>query len=77
MKQFEIEVIHPNGDIRFATVLDYQEIEAGHLELCGGNRAVTDKNVIKIRFDYPLSKSVTKTFQSQAVHTPRSSALHL
>jgi hypothetical protein len=30
MKEFEIEVVHPDGDIRFAAVLDYQEVEAGH-----------------------------------------------
>ena len=71
IKEFEIEVVHPDGDVRWAAVLDYQEIEAGHLELCAGNDTVTEENVIRILFEYPLSKSVTKTFQSQAGFTRR------
>jgi hypothetical protein len=65
MKEFEIEVVHPDGDIRFAAVLDYQEVEAGHLELCGANQTIAEINLIRIVFNYPLSNSVTKTFQSQ------------
>jgi hypothetical protein len=71
MKQFELEVVHPDGDIRFATVLDYQEIEAGHLELCGANETIAETNQIRILFNYPLTNSVTKTFQSQTGFTRR------
>jgi hypothetical protein len=38
MKEFEIEVVHSDGDIRWAAVLDYQEIKAGHLEICAAKR---------------------------------------
>ena len=71
IKEFEIEVVHPDGDVRSATVLDYQGVEAGHLELCGANERVTEKNVIRILFNYPLSNPVTKTFQSQSGFTRR------
>jgi hypothetical protein len=62
MKEFEIEVVHPDGDIRFAAVLDYQEVEAGHLELCGANQTIAEINLIRIVFNYPLPNSVTRRF---------------
>jgi len=71
MKEFEIEVVHPDGDVRWASVLDYQEIEVGHLELCAANEKVTEKSAISILFNYPLSNPVTKKFQSQGGFTRR------
>src|SRR5256885_16944533 len=71
MNEFEIEVIHPDGDVRSAEILDYQEIEAGHLELCGANERITEKSTIRILLNYPLSNPVTKSFQSHGGFTRR------
>src|SRR5262249_44976092 len=43
----------------------------GQLELCAANEKVTEKNVISILFNYPLSKHVTKKFRSQGGFTRR------